>query len=519
MLRTMFKHGRCLAIATTLAAFVAGAGGCGPEAPVKPAESADLSDASERAKIDQSGKLIRQANDAVAEKKYSEARDLLAKATKLGVESHRFEIGETLEKVDKREAKLWANDVGEVLGEKNCVSAFKDLAEPIAEIDSETFTKELRKLVGTQAIKCAQRIVDAATTAGRFADARKFASAENTTTILGPVASKKLLAEVDASITDALAAQLEEDLNAKRWTEALAKLDEMAKSGNASKEQTDVLLAKIHAGAAPEIASRLQRAIGQKGASETLEQIDGLIKSMHWETAAAEEGEASKGKALPSNLATLREALAIWVETQRLAMKPLKKPEKRWTHGKIAVLPAAKVDAPSRRDIPPSTVVWILGQTKDRALVTDADPTGLSLTAQLVKVTGWVPVNRLAKGATLDWLPPDEQLKGERVWAPLRAPDPLLELGTVTEIKGNDVMVKRVADDAVIKVARASLRTGRLAPGTKVLAFCTRKDQLATIEEVLVGGRSVRLKCDGGALKEELVPALRTKPEFLPQPK
>jgi hypothetical protein len=139
--------------------------------------------------------------------------------------------------------------------------------------------------------------------------------------------------------------------------------------------------------------------------------------------------------------------------------------------------------------------------------------------AQLGKAIGWVPVERLAKNATVDWLPPDDQLKGERVWAPLRAPDPVLELGTVAEIKGKDITVKRMADDALVKVARTSLRSGRLAPGTKVLAFCTAKDQVATIEEVLVAGRgvpAVRLKCDGGVNKEELLPSLRTKGEFLP---
>jgi hypothetical protein len=113
---------------------------------------------------------------------------------------------------------------------------------------------------------------------------------------------------------------------------------------------------------------------------------------------------------------------------------------------------------------------------------------------------------------------PDDQLKGQRVWGPLRKDEPTLELGVVAEATAKEITVKRVADDAPIKVTRKQLRNGRLAPGTKVLTFCTAKDQPAKIVETPLD-RTVKLKCDGGEEKEEVLASLRSKPELLPASK
>ncbi len=53
--------------------------------------------------------------------------------------------------------------------------------------------------------------------------------------------------------------------------------------------------------------------------------------------------------------------------------------------------------------------------------------------------------------------------------------------------------MKRVADDAPVKVTRKQLRNGRLAPGTKVVTFCTAKDQPAQVVETPLGG-TVKLR-------------------------
>jgi hypothetical protein len=89
----------------------------------------------------------------------------------------------------------------------------------------------------------------------------------------------------------------------------------------------------------------------------------------------------------------------------------------------------------------------------------------------------------------------------------------------VDSVVGGDITVKRLADDAPIKVTRKQLRSGRLAQGTKVLAFCKAEGDVAIVSELLSGARVARLQCEGGAQKEESLASLRTKPELLPPSK
>ena len=56
-------------------------------------------------------------------------------------------------------------------------------------------------------------------------------------------------------------------------------------------------------------------------------------------------------------------------------------------------------------------------------------------------------------------------------------------------------------------------------PGAKLVAFCQAKTQLVTLEEVLPDQRTVKLVCEGGMRKDEVLPGLRARPEDLPVPK
>lgn len=494
--------------------------GCG-EAPPPPRDPTDSPavDAAEQGKIEKSKTKIAEANRALTAKSYEKGRKLLKEAAKLEVESHRFDITELMEKIDKREAKLWSNEAEEKLKNKECLAAFKEVSEKMEALASEVFSREIRKNIGDDALRCVQAVVDEATVGGRYADARKLVEAPETKAVLGPAAHKKAAAELDGTIEEALKGIVADDVKAKRWPEAMAKLDATVKKGDADENLARAVLASIREAVAPEIEALSRRGIGSKDATAHLKQVDGLVSVVRWEVLTGEAAEAAKDRALPEGPRRAREALAIWVEAQRAGMKPMKKPEKRWTHGKVALIPGSKLDGPSKRDLQPSTEVWVIGQTKDRALITEKDPGGGTIGPQLEMAVGWVPIDRLAKEATLDWVPPDDQLKGARVWGPLRAPDPLYELGTVSEVKGADVTVKRVADDTEVKVARKSLRGGRLVVGNVVLAYCKAKDEKAKIEEIMPGGRAVKIKCESGELKEETLAGLRSRPDLLPPSK
>lgn len=95
----------------------------------------------------------------------------------------------------------------------------------------------------------------------------------------------------------------------------------------------------------------------------------------------------------------------------------------------------------------------------------------------------------------------------------------MYELGLVTDVQGRDILVKRLADDQIFKMPRQKLRGAKLSAGTRVITFCTAKDQPAQVVELLPAGRGVKLKCDGGQEKEEVLASLRSKVELLPPTK
>jgi hypothetical protein len=482
--------------------------------------AASAVDPAEQAKIDQGKRLLQEASDAAGDKKYDKARKLLAQAAELGNESQRFAVDEALEKLDKRQAKLWANEVGASFKEKDCAGTFKQLAEPLKTLgESPAFMGELRRLVGADALKCVQDAVDQKVVAGDYGGARAVGSTEQVKAVLGASVWKKLSAEIEATIFEALRTPVDADLKARKWTQAVERIEAAAKKGDATDEQTEALFGAVREVVGPEIAAIAGKAVGQRDAAAALKQVDQLARAARWTIAEPGVTAIQTGAALPEELAKKRDALAIWVEAQRLAMRALTKPEVRWAHGEVEVFSAAKVDAATQRPIPHGKQLWILGATKDRALVTTTDPAGARLVDLLDKVDGWVATDRLAKESTADWLVPDDQLKGQRVWGPLRPPDGMWELGIVMDVKGKEISVQRLADGAPFKLTRQKLRSGRLAPGTRVLTFCVAKEQPAQVVVVPPTARTAKLKCDGGQEKEEDLASLRSKPELLPATK
>jgi hypothetical protein len=496
-----------------LAALTAGTA-CSDPPPVK--EPTNTGDVAEQGKIAKSRAKIDEASSTYTSKNYEKARQLLREASALAVESHRFEIEELSEKVDKRHAKLWSNEVSERFEKKDCTGAFKELSAQMDGIDSEAFTREIRRLTAEPALKCLTAQIDEQTTGGNYAAARKLIEAPEAKAVLGPAAIKKIAAELETTIDEAMSALVADDIKAKKWADAIAKFDAAVKKGDAEASRAGLILKAVHDGIAPEIAAIAVKGVGHRDAAAMLKQIDQMIALVRWEVMTPEAAELQKDKALPEDLRKKRQVLAIFVEGQRAGLKPNKKPDQRWTHGKIALLPAEKIAGESKRDLQNSTQVWVIGVTKDKALIAEQNPGEGAIGPLLDKAVGWVPLLRLARKATIDWIPPEDQLKGARVWGPLRPPDAQLELGVVSDVKGKDAVVKRSADDKEITVPIRSLRNGRLAPGTKVLTFCTAKDQPAKIEEALPNGRAVKLKCDSGEVKEELLPSLRTKSDLLP---
>ena len=332
--------------AVSLALATLGSIGCGEPEPVKKGPST-AADPGEQAKIEEGRKKIDDAGRAINEKKYDRARKLLTEAAALAIESQRFEIETAIDKLDKREAKLWANEVADKFKEKDCDGAFKQLEEPIKSHESETFTRELRRQVGGDALKCIQAVVDDKVLAATYGDARKLVDTPEAKVVLGPASWKKLTAELDATLLDAYKGQIADDLKARKWSVAVEKIDALVKKGDASPEQAAVLIEQVREGVGPEIASMSQKSLAQRDAPKTLRDVDALIKLAKWEQLAPDAAALAPEKALPPEIAKKRDALAVWVEASRVQMKILKRPEKRWAHGRVPVSTATKVDGES----------------------------------------------------------------------------------------------------------------------------------------------------------------------------
>ena len=80
--------------------------------------------------------------------------------------------------------------------------------------------------------------------------------------------------------------------------------------------------------------------------------------------------------------------------------------------------------------------------------------------------------------------------------------------------------VKRLSDDQVVTVPRASLRSGRITPGLKVLTTCASalKLEQAVVERELPQAKGqpvVRVTCPGAGPKDEVLGAIISKPEWL----
>ncbi|HLM74786.1 MAG TPA: hypothetical protein VK459_18890, partial [Polyangiaceae bacterium] len=243
--------------------------GCGEPPPVKQPTEGNV-DAAENAKIRKSDKLMADANRALNGKSYDKARRLLREASALGVESHRFQISEIADKVDKRQAKLWGNEMGERFKAKDCAGAFKEMAEQMEQLESEVFSRELRKLSMADATACVMAVTDEAVLATNYAEARGLVNAPATRTVLGPAAQKKIANELDATITEALRATLSDDVKEKRWKQAMDRLNETIKKGDADEVQGAILLEDIRKGLAPELDAMMVRGIGGRDAAGVL---------------------------------------------------------------------------------------------------------------------------------------------------------------------------------------------------------------------------------------------------------
>lgn len=454
--------------------------------------------------IDEARGLIKQADFATADDRAEEAT-LYA-----GVELTQ-KARDLQKQIDEAKADRVAKKAEAAAGEGKCASALKLVADPVRSKPRAHFKKSLLEKTQEPLLKCVEQKLAEEVKAGNVEAARSLLTAPDTTTALSKPAWEKAEAALKKGLVEQSLGVLKPMLEGQKWAEAFAKLDELEKAGKLSEGERGIANGVVRDAIKAHVAELVKTAVAGKKPGEASKKIDEAVKAAGWDK-VPDEIEASRAK------------LAVAVECERLKCK-LGKPAPAWAWGAQAEKPAENANLADKDTLKHGQKVWVLAKGGAWSLVTTEDPGAAEGPALFEKATGWVDAKGLKPVDTDGWLPPNDQLVGVVVWAPLRAPAKDYHLGTVKKVDGRKATVERMADKSEVVVDLASLRAGKLGAGLKVLAFCvdqvhTENAKVDSIVSTDAGVPKVKIVCEkGDVTRVEIGTALTTKAEWLPAKK
>lgn len=317
-------------------------------------------------------------------------------------------------------------------------------------------------------------------------------------------------------IAKSVAHEVRSDISAGKFEEASRKLDAARQAGNIGAGHEEGVVEQFQQLFSAPLLAKIDGVLdgGRGDAQATLVEVDSITKLLKWE--------------LPEELATARRALSILAECRRLRCT-IAKPERRWTYGSTALTPSDASQGTSFKTVPSAHKLFVVARASAFSLVTLEEPAaGMSQKQRLLQATGWAGNGQLKAEDTIDWLLPGNELVGQHVFGPLRENDKHYYLGIVASVDGERTTVKRLSDEGMVTVSRSSLRSGRIASGTKVLAYCANplKMEPAVIDREIpqpTGLPLVRVACPGpdkatqGPTRDEVPGAIVSKAEWLPR--
>jgi hypothetical protein len=476
----------------------------------KPPPKAGISTA--EAKREYVAKKMDEARAALKEGAPRKARNAAEEARNVATERELGDVLAFIGEIDAYEAKEVAKEALQLVKGHQCADAMGTVASVVKRVPppNPAFLTALRAATEEPIVACVRTDVDEAIAKGEFSHARSMIDNPSATASLGEKAWKELAAKLHASIAKALAAQIEPDLKAGRYEAAVGTIQAAVAKGEVGHDDEQGALEQIRQLVAAPQQKKMEAAIGGPHPEAALAEIDGLVQLLKWE--------------LPKDLETTRHALAIWAECKKLDCKATPKPEPRFTYGKTEIHPSdASASAPIDA-IASAEQVMVVARASSLSLVVAKDAqAGSTLKERLLAAAGWAPNDDLETTDTSDWLLPGDQLVGQRVFGPFSDKDKLYHLGVVASVDGANATVKRFSDDQLVTLPRASLRSGRVAPGTKVLTPCKSplKIEPAKVEKEVPQSKGMplfHLVCiaDGKTAHDEVPGALATKPEWLP---
>lgn len=455
--------------------------------------------------------LIAEAGTLLKQQDYTTADDRAEEATLYAGVDLTLKARDLQKAVDDARAERAAKRALEGAGEGKCASALKLVADPLRTKARPHFKSSLKAKTGLALLKCLEQKLAEEIKAGNVEAARSLLTAPDTTAALDKDTYQKAEAALKKGLVEQSLGVLKPLLDTQKWQEAFAKLDELEKGGKLNETERQIANGIVRDAVKRHVQELVKTAVSAKKPGEMQKQIDDSVKAAGWDK-------------VPDEIEQARYKLSIAVECERLKCK-LQKPTPVWAWGAIGVRPAESSAGAESEKLKHAQKVWLLGKGGSFALIASADPGAAEGPALYDKATGWAPAKDLKASDTEGWLPPNDQLAGVVVWAPLRAPAKDYHLGTVKKVEGRKATVERMADKAEVVVELASLRSGKIDKGLKVMAFCvnqvhTETAKVDSVVSVDAGVPKVKIACDKGDItRVEIGTALTTKAEWLPAKK
>lgn len=454
--------------------------------------------------VDEAKALLKSADFATADERAEEAT--LYAGVELTQAARDVQKG-----IDEARADRAAKRALESATAGKCASALKAVADPVRAKARAHFKSALMAKTKAALLTCLEQKLAEEVKAGNVEAARSLLTAPDTTTALDKESYKAAEALLQKQLIEQGLGVLRPLLDAQKWQEAFAKLDELEKAGKLSAPERSIANGVVRDAVKKHVQGVVKTALGAKKPGDVQKQIDDAVKVAGWDT-------------VPEEIEMARWRLSIAVECERLRCK-LGKPAAAWAWGAVGLRPAESSGGAESGKLSHGQKTWILGKSAAFALIAKDDPGAVEGPALFEKASAWAPAKSLMTADTAGWLPPNDQLAGVVVWAPLRAPAKDYHLGTVKKVDGRKVTVVRMADKADVVVDLATLRAGAIGSGLKVMAFCndqvhTETAKVDSIVSTDEGVPKVKIKCDKGDItRVEIGTALVTKAEWLPAKK
>lgn len=456
---------------------------------------------------------LKDARTALRSGEPRKARDLAEEARRAADEDELRVVLAFVDDIDKYESKAIAAEANELAKGGKCGDAMDTVASAVKKVgQSSAFLKALRSATQKTITECVQHDIDAAIQKHDFVLARSTVESPAATVALDEAVWKELSGKLHEGIVTQLLARIDKDVAAGRYESAVKAIAEEVSKGEVGPEEEQDALESMRKILGPRQLEAVTQALGSPARPDAvLGRLDDLTKLLKWN--------------LPAELVEARRALVVWVEAATKAhASALPKPQPRFTYGKTEIRPSDSIAGAVKTTLPTARKVWVIAQSGALALVATDEPKAGPLADRLLAAAGWVPATQLKAEDTADWLLSGQELVGQRVFAPLRENDKLLYLGVVEKLEGANVIVRRVADDKPVKVPSASLRSGRLTAGTRVLTTCGTQLRVdpARVERELPQGKVsvVQVTCitkeGDGKTKDEVPGSLASKVEWLP---